>query len=67
MDFFAKSFVFINQKLNRSKYRAWCNQEIEFYISNPDSDKLRGIIIEVDEIKEIMAYNLEKIVERGAK
>lgn len=55
------------EKLHRNNYRSWCRQELEFYLNHPEADKLRGLIVEVDEIKEIMAENVKKASERGAK
>mmetsp|Transcript_17505 Transcript_17505/g.24355 ORF Transcript_17505/g.24355 Transcript_17505/m.24355 type:complete len:206 (+) Transcript_17505:65-682(+) len=65
-DFFTK-YVHGGQKLNRGKYRKFMRTELEFFLTNKDADKLRGVLLEVEEVKEIMAKNLQKAVERGEK
>mmetsp|Transcript_1956 Transcript_1956/g.5413 ORF Transcript_1956/g.5413 Transcript_1956/m.5413 type:complete len:208 (+) Transcript_1956:162-785(+) len=65
-DFFDK-FVHGGQKLHRGKYRKYLRAELEFFMTNKEADKLRGVLMEVEEVKEIMAENLKKAVERGEK
>jgi hypothetical protein len=65
-DFFMR-FVIQQEKLHRKNYSNWCRQEIEFYLTHPEADKLRGLIVEVEEITKIMNENLKKAVERNIK
>lgn len=65
-DFFNR-FIIQNQRLYRAKYREWLNEESNFYLNNPDADKLKGIIVDIEEIKHVMSQNMEKVAMRGAK
>ncbi|KAJ3056226.1 Vesicle-associated membrane protein [Rhizophlyctis rosea] len=42
-------------------------QLMEFYSSNPGSDKLRQVQGEIDQVKDVMVHNIEKVLERGER
>lgn len=59
---FKDKYIFRRLKLRRKRYRQWLIQELD--ILSPDSDKLKGVIAEVDEIKSIMLENCKKTYQR---
>ncbi|KAJ5077052.1 vesicle-associated membrane protein [Anaeramoeba ignava] len=38
-----------------------------YFSSNPDSDKIKKVKSEIDDVKKIMTQNIEKVLERGEK
>jgi len=41
--------------------------QMDYYSNNPNADKIKQIQGEVDEVKNVMVTNIEKILERGEK
>jgi len=54
-----------SQSLKVSK--GFLEKEMEFFSSNKEADKLRNVQKQVDEVKDIMMENIEKILERQEK
>ncbi len=65
-DFYDK-FVRGKEKLKRSVYKIFMRRELEFFLNNAEADKIRGISIEVDQIKDVMINNVQKSILRGEK
>lgn len=65
-DFFAK-YVHGRLKLNKKKYKKFMSSQLDYFINSKDSDKLRGLLINVEEIKNIATNNIVKLNERGEK
>mmetsp|Transcript_42458 Transcript_42458/g.85432 ORF Transcript_42458/g.85432 Transcript_42458/m.85432 type:complete len:220 (-) Transcript_42458:69-728(-) len=42
-------------------------ERMEFYNSNPEADKVRKVRGEVDEVRQVMVENIERILDRGDK
>ncbi|KAJ3297996.1 hypothetical protein HK104_011291 [Borealophlyctis nickersoniae] len=40
---------------------------MEFYSSNPGADKLRQVQGEIEQVKDVMVHNIEKVLERGER
>jgi len=49
------------------EYSRFMESEKNFFSNNPDADKIRGIQTQVDQVKEIMMDNIEKVLARGEK
>jgi len=47
--------------------RGFLKTEMEFFSTNPEADKIRRIQAQVDDVKEVMLDNLDKILTRGEK
>jgi vesicle-associated membrane protein 7 len=48
-------------------FRTFLADEMEFFSTNPDADKIRGLRQKVNEVTDIMKGNIEKVLERGEK
>ena len=46
---------------------AFLRGEIEFFSSHADADKLRRVQMDVDEVKDIMLANIDKLLTRGER
>lgn len=47
--------------------RSFLKSEMEFFSTNPEADKIRRVQAQVDDVKEVMLDNLDKILTRGEK
>lgn len=47
--------------------RSFLKEEMVFFSTNPEADKIRRVQAQVDDVKEVMLDNLEKILMRGEK
>jgi len=58
---------FENRRSGKSSknYKTLVTEEIDFYSNNPEADKLRGVKIQVQEVKGIMMENISKVLDRG--
>eukprot|EP01088_Endostelium_zonatum_P011787 TRINITY_DN25948_c0_g1_i1.p1 TRINITY_DN25948_c0_g1~~TRINITY_DN25948_c0_g1_i1.p1 ORF type:complete len:221 (-),score=47.48 TRINITY_DN25948_c0_g1_i1:56-718(-) len=54
-------------KANSEAFKAYVRQQLDFFNNNPEADKIRGILNQVDEVKEIALSNIDKLVERGGR
>lgn len=50
-----------------SVHRDFVKSEMEFFSVNPDADKIRCVQREVDDVKEVMLENIEKVLTRGER
>eukprot|EP00010_Vexillifera_abyssalis_P007513 CAMPEP_0201548408 /NCGR_PEP_ID=MMETSP0173_2-20130828/4942_1 /ASSEMBLY_ACC=CAM_ASM_000268 /TAXON_ID=218659 /ORGANISM="Vexillifera sp., Strain DIVA3 564/2" /LENGTH=214 /DNA_ID=CAMNT_0047957781 /DNA_START=48 /DNA_END=692 /DNA_ORIENTATION=+ len=48
-------------------YRDFVKKEMEFFNSNPDADKIRGLRTKVQEVTDVMKDNIERVLERGER
>lgn len=64
---FQERFIHKQTKLNKNTYRLWLKSTVHELLTNPESDKLKKLLIEVDDIKNIMIQNVKKANERGEK
>lgn len=64
---FIMRFVQEQQRFYQLRYGTWCRNEIEFYLTHADADKLRGLNVQVEEITRIICENLMKADERKFK
>jgi len=42
-------------------------KQMEYFSSNPDADRINEVRGEIDEVKQVMVTNIEKVLERGEK
>jgi len=47
--------------------KSFLKAEMEFFSTNPDADKIRKVQTEVDEVKDIMMENIDRILTRGER
>jgi len=57
----------VDGKIKKSDLQAFLTTEMDFFSNNPEADKLRGLQSKVDQIKDIMHENVEKMLVRGEK
>eukprot|EP01099_Mayorella_cantabrigiensis_P007627 TRINITY_DN682_c0_g1_i3.p1 TRINITY_DN682_c0_g1~~TRINITY_DN682_c0_g1_i3.p1 ORF type:complete len:171 (-),score=53.65 TRINITY_DN682_c0_g1_i3:203-715(-) len=49
------------------EFSRFMESEKNFFSNNPEADQIRGIQAQVDQVKEIMMDNIEKVLARGEK
>jgi len=64
---FVTNFIVDGHKLNRHKYSQFMNEQLKYYTTDPNADKLIRTQKIVDETTEIMKLNIVKLFERGQK
>eukprot|EP00158_Paraphelidium_tribonemae_P009391 Partr_v1_DN28853_c1_g2_i2_m33267 putative Vesicle-associated membrane protein len=48
-------------------YSATLGDKMQFYNSNPESDRLRYVQGEISQVRDVMVQNIEKVLERGER
>jgi vesicle-associated membrane protein 7 len=51
--------------LQKSITKSDIRDEMVFFSTNPDADKIRKIQVDIDQVKDVMLENIEKILTRG--
>ena len=64
---FEYNYIFNRHKFNTKDYAKYLKEELEYFLSNENADKLRSIQLNLDETSEIMKINVIKLYERGEK
>ena len=56
-------------KTNRNPrdLKAYVLKEMDYFSTNPEADKLRGLKKKVSDVTDIMKENIEKVIDRGEK
>lgn len=42
-------------------------KQMEFYSSNPNADRIRQVHGEIEQVKDVMVHNIERVLERGER
>eukprot|EP01089_Gocevia_fonbrunei_P016109 TRINITY_DN491_c0_g1_i2.p1 TRINITY_DN491_c0_g1~~TRINITY_DN491_c0_g1_i2.p1 ORF type:complete len:222 (+),score=38.39 TRINITY_DN491_c0_g1_i2:123-788(+) len=60
-------FTKYQNKIETSNFKNFVKSQLDYFNTNPDSDKITKLLSQVDEVKEIALNNIEKLVEREGR
>jgi vesicle-associated membrane protein 7 len=64
---FTEDYDGVAAKLKRKRYEKFMHEQLAYWGTNPEADRISSILTQVNEVKGIMIGNLEAVLDRGQK